>query len=436
MDARQARDYYARDDVQQALLRVSAGREVAGVFADGGFSSRPNAILYQKDITAQVNAGAVAFHGSLERWENPMSVGTKGYEKGRTGWDLILDFDCSSTEHGKAAVVVFMDAIRRHGVKSASVKFTGGTGFHLGVPFESFPEEVDYKPTREQYPALARKVALYLKDHCRDALEKTLLSKWTAEELSAQAGVPLGKVVERDGINPYAVVDVDPVLISPRHLFRLPYSLHEKSGLVSLPLRQAEIEGFRKEDASREKVRLIRGFMDRHEENEASLLVTEAVDWAAKKKIRTEAGTGRVFEVPGRAVPLEFSPPCVKAILQGLTDGKKRSLLILINYLSSLGWKWADLQAEIVKWNQKNTPPLSETYVRGQLNWHERRRKVMPPPGCSNPGYYESFGVCRPDTVCGGEKKTIRNPLRYALKKTAKVADAAVTKKARKPRRL
>jgi DNA primase catalytic subunit len=432
MVERRTLEYYGREDVQQALLRISAGREVVGVFGDGGFSSRPSTLLYANDILSHVNAGAVAFHGSLERWENPMSVGTKGYEKGRAGWDMILDFDCADTEHGKVAVKVFLDALRKHGVKNACVKFTGGTGFHMGVPFESFPAEVDYRPVKEQYPALARKVALYLKDYSRDALEKALLSKWTAEELSAQAHVPIEKVMGKDGINPFSIVDVDPVLISPRHLFRLPYSLHEKSFLVSLPLREGELADFKKEDASPSKVRFIRGFLDRHEEDEASLLVTEAVDWAAKRNVEAERVARRGPDLPRSAVPLAFAPPCIKAILEGLQDGKKRSLLILANYFSSLGWNWKDTEAEVLKWNQKNTPPLGESYVRGQLAWHERRRKPMPPPSCSKEGYYESFGVCHPDFLCGGEKKTVRNPVMYALRKSNRPEKTAKITRTRK----
>jgi hypothetical protein len=420
MAERRVCGYYAREDVQQALLRISAGREVVGVFSDGGFSSRPSTLLYANDILSHVNAGAVAFHGSLERWENPMSVGGIGYEKGRIGWDLIMDFDCESTEHGKVAVRVFLDALRKHGVKSASVKFTGGTGFHMGIPFECFPSEVDYRPVREQYPAIARKIVFYLREYARSALEKALLSKWTAEELSAQSQVPLEKVITKDGINPYSIVDVDPVLISPRHLFRLPYSLHEKSLLVSLPLREGEIEGFRREDAAPEKVRFMRGFLDKYEEDEASLLVTEAVDWAAKKNVEAERVARRGPEMPRAAVPLLFAPPCIKAILEGLQDGRKRSLLILENYLSSLGWNIKDIEAEVLKWNQKNSPPLGESYVRGQIAWHVRRGKPVPPPGCGKEGYYESIGVCHPDFLCGGEKKTVRNPVSYARRKASR----------------
>ncbi len=422
MNSKDLRVYYSREDVQQAILDVSRGREVAGVFGDGRFSSRPNTIGYRKDIEMLVDSGAVAFHGSLEKWVNPMNVGKPGYEKTRTGWDLILDLDCKDTEHGKVAAITLLDALRKHGVKNASIKFTGGTGFHLGIPYGCFPKEVDYADTATQYPGLARRIALYIRDFSRQSFEKALLRKWSVEELAEKTGKPVGGIMSGDGIDPYKVVEVDPVLISPRHLFRLPYSLHEKSGLVSLPLRKGEIEGFTREDAHPGKVRLIRGYLDKYEKEEASMLVTEAIDWAAKQKIEKERKVVREFTLR-KAVPLELAPPCIVNILKGLSDGKKRSLLILINYMSSLGWKWEDIEAELPRWNEKNVPPLSETYLRGQIKWHERRKKRMPPPSCSNEGYYENFGVCTPDFTCGGQKKTIRNPVNYALRKIKKKND-------------
>ena len=188
MNFRDVQAYYSRDDIQAELLRISAGREVVGVFRDGAFSKRPNTLVYPKDITSLVREGAVAFHGSLERWSNPMAVGSQRYERGRTAWDLVLDMDCENTEHGKAAVRAFIWSLKKHGVKSISVKFTGGTGFHMAVPFEAFPEAVDYKKTSAQYPELARKIAMYLRVFTRERLEKELLSRWNEEQLAEQSG--------------------------------------------------------------------------------------------------------------------------------------------------------------------------------------------------------------------------------------------------------
>ena len=42
------------------------------------------------------------------------------------------------------------------------------------------------------------------------------------------------KLFSNGNFNPFSLVDIDTVLISSRHLFRAPYSINEKSGLISL----------------------------------------------------------------------------------------------------------------------------------------------------------------------------------------------------------
>jgi len=419
MNTREVYSYYGREDVQQALLRVSGKREVVAVFQDGGFSTRPNTLVYPKDILMQVMSGAQAFHGSLERWSNPMAVGSDNYERTRIGWDLVLDVDCERTEHGIVAVSVFVNGLRKHGIKNVFLKFTGGTGFHIGVPFEAFPDVVDYRPTREQYPELARKIVEYLKNFVRPDLERAVLKRWSVEELAEQTGSKVGEILTDDGIDPFKVANVDPILISPRHLFRLPFSLHEKTHLVSMPLDIDSLQEFQKSDASPENLKVKGGWFDRFEKNEASMLVVEAVDWWAKQKARERGKARRTYTLRS-AVPINFAPPCIQNIIKGLSDGKKRSLFILINYLSSLRWGWEDISEFLVKWNEKNKPPMREGYIRGQVRWHRNKAKSTPPPNCSSPGYYADFGVCKPDSLCGGEGKTIKNPINYAIRKLSK----------------
>ena len=47
-------------------------------------------------------------------------------------------------------------------------------------------------------------------------------------------------------------------------------------------------------------------------------------------------------------------------------------------------------------------------------------QEKKPPPSCSKEGYYESIGVCTPDTVCGGSSKNIKNPVNYPFRKMEK----------------
>jgi len=70
------------------------------------------------------------------------------------------------------------------------------------------------------------------------------------------------------------------MVVSPRHMIRVPYSLHEKSGLVSLPIRNEDIKRFKKDDATPEKVKPDFDFLPRcANKNEAVELEWALVVW-------------------------------------------------------------------------------------------------------------------------------------------------------------
>jgi len=92
-----------------------------------------------------------------------------------------------------------------------------------------------------------------------------------------------------------------------------------------------------------------------------------------------------------------------------LAEGRKRSVFILINFLSSMKWSYEEIERLILEWNRKNKPPLPESYIRGQLRYFKQKGKALPPPNCLNEAYYLSFGVCKPDSTC----RQIKNPASY-----------------------
>jgi len=409
MDLRKVYEYYSREDVQNFLVDFVRNREVAGVFRNGNFSQRPNVILYPNDITAMVKTGVVEFHGSIERWSQPMNLRQDNHDQLRIGWDMIFDIDCHLFEHGKIASEAFIWGMRKHDIKSVSVKFTGGTGFHIGIPWESIPKTIDYRPSVGLYPELARKIIMYLKDFVYERLERNLFKKYSAEEISHQVNKPLGKILTDEGMNVYEVVDVDPVLISPRHLFRLPYSLNAKTFLVSLPIKLEKLGEFERMGAKTDAVKVEKGFLESREANEAELLIAETIDWSVRTKKKAERKKERTFEIT-RPVPVESFPPCIKEIMKGLSDGRKRSVFVILNFLRSSKWTWDDIEKFIMEWNSKNKPPLRENYIRSQVRWHRARGSKLP-PNCLNEGWYKSFGVCIPDEIC----RRVKNPVNYAI---------------------
>ena len=418
MDYKKILDYYSREDVQQAILKISEQREIAGVYATDSYTKRPNTLIYPADILSMVKSGVIEFHGSLEHWSNPNSLRETNYNELRVGWDIVLDLDCELFEHGKIAAIVLSKTLKKFGVKNFSLKFTGGTGFHLGISWKSLPKEIDYKPTVLQFPDLARKVASYLKVVVKEELEKSLLKKYSPEELAAQVKQPIGKIVTEDGIDPFQIVDIDSILLSTRHLFRLPYSLNKNSFRASLPIKPENLESFRPEDSGPEKIKASLGFLDLGEEGEMELLVTEALDFYNKTKPLEKLKQRKRAEIT-TAIKPDIFPPCIKLISAGLADGRKRSLFILLNFLKSAGWKWEDMEKYLIDWNQKNNPPLPESYLANQLRWHGNKDKKILPPNCpseKSKGWYESIGVCKPDNICGVPKILIKNPINYPVK--------------------
>ena len=172
---------------------------------------------------------------------------------------------------------------------------------------------------------------------------------------------------------------------------------------------------FRKEFAIPKNVRISKHrFLEREkaENDESRQLLMEALDFNTKQE-SIGIKEKREFEVPGKALPEELFPPCIKLILNGLEDGKKRALFILINYFTSIGWDYDMIEKRLREWNAKNREPLREVYLLGQVRYHKQMRKKILPPNCSNEQYMLGIGVCKPDNFC----PKIRNPAQYTTKK-------------------
>src|SRR3989338_721828 len=220
-----------------------------------------------------------------------------------------------------------------------------------------------------------------------------------------------------------SLLQVDTVLISSRHLYRMPYSLHEKSGLCSIPIDPEKILSFEKEMAKPELVVVNIPFLQSGSliPGEASRLILEAFDAlpdnakeekdAFAKKITAAAEADE--ETLQQAIPAEFFPPCMKLGLQGLKDGKKRFMFMLVNFLLSTGYDYAAIDAILDDWNKKNPEPLRDVLLKGQVRYAQQTRKKVMPPNCDNQGYYKDMLICQPDGLCG----RIKNPVQYAKRR-------------------
>jgi DNA primase large subunit len=417
LDFAAIRKYYERTDIQQELLIISKDREVQAWFGES-CGKRPEAVYMLGDLKDLIRQGMTSFHISEERWIDPLQLEPgmqkRNLENLRKGWDMILDLDCKNLGYSQAAAELLIDAIKFHNVTNVSVKFSGNHGFHIAVPFEAFPDEVNGIHIKDYFPEGIRIISEYLKDMTAAFLAEKMLKKESVDEIAKNSGKKIGEIFTNGKFDPYQVVSVDSVLISSRHLFRAPYSINEKSGLVSIPLH--DIKKFDISKAKMENVKIEMRFMDSEKaiKGEARKLLMQAFDWAMKKNKPEIKKFDREYSIPKDAVKADFFPPCILKLMAGINvDGRKRAVFILINFLRHMGWTFEQTGAFLNEWNKKNYEQLREGYISAQVSWAKRQNQKILPANCDNPSYYKGMAVCCPDDFC----RMIKNPVQYANKK-------------------
>ncbi len=392
--------YYSRKDVQKAIFDFSQHREICPRYFEG-FGKRPDSFQYESDVFELVKKGATSFHCSEELWKNPLDIKTGMSEQDlnnfRGGWDLLIDIDSKYIDYSKIYAKIIINFLEFSGVKNIGIKFSGSKGFHIIVPWKEFPKEINGVKTSDMFPEWARIVTKYITEKTKH----NLISEIT--KLSSP-----NKYI-RDYEAPKEVMP-DLILVSPRHLFRMPYSLHEKTALASVVIDKNKISEFQLIDANPLKAE-IKNFIPECKEGEATRLLMQALDWNRENSSSEESKKNIEFK------PIQITdkseknfPPCIKSILMGVKDGKKRSLFALINFFRMIGTEKDELEKIIYLWNEKNEPKIQNGYIKAQISWSLRRKPVMP-PNCSE--FYKGIAVCTPDVLCS----KIKNPVNYVVKK-------------------
>jgi len=390
-------------------LNFSKEREVVGSLKDGSYLNRPDTLLYPKDVMERVKKGVVAFHCSVEKWFNPMQLSTnlsqKELDNLRKSFDFIIDIDAKvKLEHAIVATEVIHNFLKDLGVE-ATVKFSGRRGVHIGVAAEAFPDSIDFKKTSSRYPEVPQALAEFIVEKLREQILEGLIDE---EGGVASLVKCLPSISE---LSPYAFIDIEKGW-GNRHLFRLPYSLHPKQWLVSVPIKIEDLKHFKPENAKPEKIKTDVEFLV-NKEDEATELLLSALDWKSKqpKEVVKEVRIGKKSTKP---VLEDMFPPCMKLILNGLPDGKKRSLFSLIAFLRNMNWKQEDVEKRIREWNMKNSTPLTERFIKTQLKWHFRQNRNLMTANCTSELFYDNIGVCKPDRICNF--KNIKNPVNYPFR--------------------
>ncbi len=430
--------FYKRKDIQDAIIAHAKNKEI-GVRYNDSFGKRPDVLSYPKEILELSLRGVTSFHASEELWDNPLELESnkskKELDQLRSGWDLVLDIDCKFVDYSKIAANLIIQFLKYCGVKDISVKFSGNKGFHIGVPFEAFPKRVGETETKDLFPDAAKRIAYYIKENIKKELGKRILEfeskegkdvafakiseKTNQEKEKIRTKISIkdeefGDNKEVDILDVEPFLEIDTVLISSRHLYRMPYSLHEKSGLVSLPIDPEKVMEFQKDMAKPDTILVpMFTFLDRNVNGEsARQLLVQALDFDVKLEEEKEPAKKEYDELKLTCpIKEDFFPPCLKLMLQGIGDGKKRGVFILMNYLGKIGWSKEEIEAYLKKWNAQNQEPLREVYLKGQLHGFKAGDKL--PPNCNNEAYYRGIGICKPDSFC----PRIKNPVNYTILK-------------------
>ncbi len=505
LDQKKSLEYYSREEILNEIAYNSKDREIAVRFNES-FCKRPDIIKYPQDIIEFAKTGATSFHCSIELWKNPLQLGMnidrRQLNELRTGWDLVIDIDCKLWEISKLVTHLIIQALKKHGVKDVSCKFSGNKGFHIGVPYEAFilDEKINNAEIKKLFPDAPKKIIAYLANYIDRKeenyhLTKLILSKYPSSEIAKILNVKHEKLFKKicagcgketstikaknekvscpqcmtqneipenasainckkcnliikipeienkprckncketefiEKLNTEYIIGIDTILISTRHLFRMAYSMHESSSLCSLPINPEEVLAFEKQQATPETVKPKFRFLNKESvlHGQGKSLLIQSYDFYSSQQSEnpSRAEENYEYKLPEKAIPKEHFPPCIKLLLEGISDGKKRSLFILLNFLKSSGYNYDDIRKIISEWNKKNPEPIRENYIEGQITYHLSREKNILPPNCKNQMYYIDIGVCKPDNLCA----RISNPVNYAVISSGKTDSGKKTRK-------
>lgn len=243
----------------------------------------------------------------------------------------------------------------------------------------------------------------------------TVVLSRAAKEQSRQYSVDFEKTIAGEKVGEF-----DMVLVAPRHLFRMPYSLHEKTSLASVVIDKTQIAGFTPKDAQPLSVEL-KPYIKIPKPNCGTELLRRALEWKALQEAELMQQYNTAAQNSGnQRAPVsknkeyaqrDYShlterdfPQSIQKLLKGLDDGKKRGLFVLITFLRSIGWTKEKTDVVVRQWNEKNKVPLREGYVRSQVEWHYKQRKQILPPNYENDAFYKDIGII-------DKRPNVKNPL-------------------------
>ena len=184
----------------------------------------------------------------IQRWLDVHGIDFIPYihriNEDRPDW-LVIDFDAGKKveiEKTKDVVREAYGVLKGYGIEPA-IKYSGSRGFQIWAQFKPHELPKDYKPLELKAGRRERNMFTFYADIVRFVearVAKSLLGLTTAETAKKEERVD--KVL------------LDASIIKPMGDVRAPYSMHYKTGLISMPVGLKELGRFKLEVADPEQV--------------------------------------------------------------------------------------------------------------------------------------------------------------------------------------
>jgi DNA primase len=182
----------------------------------------------------------------------------------RPDW-LVIDLDAGKKvelDKTKDVVRTAFEVLKEYGA-SPVIKFSGSRGFQLWARFKPHELPKDYKPKQLRTERRERNFFSFYAD----------LVRFLEAEVSAEfPGLTTSETAKKEARLDRVLFDAS--IIKPMGDVRAPYSMHFKTGLISVPVRLKELENFKPEQADPEVV------VDRYKKR-GNEFVLEPTDGAA-----------------------------------------------------------------------------------------------------------------------------------------------------------
>ena len=211
-------DYYSRLDIQRAMFQYAKGRKITVLRTFRALYNQiesPKDILYIALYHAEQKGMWPSLHGMISR-----------YVEERVGHvcDFVIEIDYKkSWKTSFQATLPYIEALRDFGIY-ACVKFSGNVSAHVIIPGETFPDPTDAGNIRKQFNAPGN-----VREKLMDYVQKI--------------------VKHPDRLDRY--------FLQSTHFLRLPYSLNERTGRVSVPIEMDAFEQFSWRDAEARRVQVL-----------------------------------------------------------------------------------------------------------------------------------------------------------------------------------